>query len=112
MGESKLKLAKRKEALLSCAGVQTVGGRVQVRWESQSAATPMGQLAYFIEFLTLTGLWSRWRDSCPLSYVSPNAPSKADVLGTWMLSALCRDTGAIRTLRPYVVTASILDCWA
>ena len=52
---------------------------MQVRWESQSAATPMGQLAYFIEFLTLTGLWSRWRDSCPLSYVSPNAPSKADV---------------------------------
>jgi len=88
MGESKLKLAKREEALLSCAGVQTEGGRVQVRWESQSAATPMGQLAYFIEFLTLTGLWSRWRDSCPLSYVSPNAPSKADVLGTWMLSAL------------------------
>ena len=88
MRESKLKLAKREEALLSCAGVQTVGGRVQVRWESQSAATPMGQLAYFIEFLTLTGLWSRWRDSCPLSYVSPNAPSKADVLGTWMLSAL------------------------
>ena len=44
MGESKLKLAKREEALLSCAGVQTEGGRVQVRWESQSAATPMGQL--------------------------------------------------------------------
>ena len=43
MGESKLKLAKREEILLSCAGVQTAGGRVQVRWESQSAATPMGQ---------------------------------------------------------------------
>ena len=88
MGESKLKLAKREEMLLSCAGVQTAGGLVQVRWESESAATPMGQLAYFIEFLTLTGLWSRWRDGCPLSYASPNAPSKADVLGTWMLSAL------------------------
>ena len=73
MGESKLKLAKREEILLSCAGVQTEGGRVQVRWESQSAATPMGQLAYFIEFLTLTGLWSRWRDSCPLSYVTERA---------------------------------------
>ena len=88
MGESKLKLAKREEMLLSCAGVQTAGGLVQVRWESESAATPMGQLAYFIELLTLTGLWSRWRDGCPLSYASPNAPSKADVLGTWMLSAL------------------------
>jgi hypothetical protein len=48
----------------------------------------MGQLAYFIEFLTLTGLWSRWQESCPLTYVSPNAPTKAEVLGTWMLSVL------------------------
>ncbi len=88
MGESKLKLAKREEMLMSCSGVQTVAGRVQVRWESESAATPMGQLAYFIEFLTLTGLWSRWQESCPLAYSSPNAPGKADVLGTWMLSAL------------------------
>src|SRR5665647_3901022 len=88
MGESKLKLAKREEMLLSCAGVQTMAGRVQVRWETESAATPMGQLAYFIEFLTVTGLWSRWQESCPLFYTSPNAPSKADVLGTWMLSVL------------------------
>ena len=88
MGESKLKLARREEMLLSCAGVQTMAGRVQVRWETESAATPMGQLAYFIEFLNLTGLWSRWLESCPLNYTSPNAPSKADVLGTWTLSAL------------------------
>lgn len=65
-----------------------MAGRVRVRWESGSAATPMGQLAYFIEFLTLTGLWSRWQESCPLSYASPNAPGKADVLGTWALSVL------------------------
>ena len=88
MGESKLKVAKREEMLLSCAGVQTVAGRVQVRWESESAATPMGQLAYFIEFLTLTGLWSRWLESCPLFYTSPNAPQVCDVLGTWLLSIL------------------------
>ena len=88
MGESKLKQAKQEETLMNCTGVQTVAGRVQVRWENKSAATPMGQLAYFIEFLTLTGLWSRWHESCPLSYSSPNAPSKADVLGTWMLSVL------------------------
>ena len=88
MGELKLKRTKSEEMLMSCAGVQTAGGRVQVRWESESAATPMGQLAYFIEFLTLTGVWSRWQEGCPLAYTSPNAPSKADVLGTWMLSAL------------------------
>ena len=42
----------------------------------------------FIEFLNLTGLWSRWLESCPLAYSSPNAPGKAEVLGTWMLSIL------------------------
>ena len=47
MGESKLKLSKRKEQLLFCAGVQTMAGRVQVRWDTESTATPMGQLAYF-----------------------------------------------------------------
>jgi len=88
MGESKLKLAMRDEMLMSCAGVQTMTGRVQVRWETESSATPMGQLAYFIEFLNLTGLWSRWLESCPLNYTSPNAPTKAEVLGTWMLSML------------------------
>lgn len=88
MGESKLKVTKDEDTLMTCAGVQTVAGRIQVRWETKSAATPMGQLAYFIEFLTLTGLWSRWQESCPLNYSSPNAPSKADVLGTWMLSVL------------------------
>jgi len=56
MSESQSKLAKREEMLLSCAGVQTMTGRVQVRWEMESAATPMGQLAYFIEFINLTGL--------------------------------------------------------
>ena len=82
MGESKLKLAKRKEMLLSCAGVQTITGRVQARWDAESTATPMGQLAYFIEFLTLTGRWSRWLESGPLSYSRPNAPSKAEVLSS------------------------------
>ena len=104
MGESKLKLAKREDMLRSCAGVQTVGGRVQVRWETGSAATPMGQLAYFIEFLSLSGLWSRWLEGCPLSYRSPNAPSKAEVLGTWrsaMRLEVVVDTG--RCLRG--------ECW-
>ena len=39
MGESKLKLAKREEMLLSCADVQTVAGWVQVHWESESAGS-------------------------------------------------------------------------
>lgn len=74
--------------LTSSVGRQTVGGRVNVRWDASSAATPMGQLAFFIEFLTLTGLWQRWKDECPLFYTSPNAPGHDDVLGTWLLSIL------------------------
>ena len=88
MGEARVELERRREALLSCTGIQTVGGRVRMRWETDNASTPMGQLPYFIEFLTLTGLWPRWQAGCPLNYLSPNAPSKADVLGTWMLSVL------------------------
>jgi len=88
MGESKRRQLKEAKKLLSCAGVHTPQGKVQVRWDTDSSATPMGQLVYFFEFLNLTGLWSKWRDSCPLHYVSPNAPSKAEVLGTWMLSIL------------------------
>ncbi len=102
MGESKLKLAKREEMLLSCAGVQTMAGRVQVRWETESAATPMGQLAYFIEFLNLTGLWSHWLEGCPLAYGSPNAPSKAEVLGAWLLSMLAGH-------RHYLIASAIVN---
>lgn len=69
-------------------GLQTAGGRVNVRWDASRAATPMGQLAFFIEFLTLTGLWERWKNECPLFYTSPNAPEVGDVLGTWLLSIL------------------------
>jgi hypothetical protein len=73
MGEAKRKLVKRKESQSSCSAVQTVAGRVQVRWEAESAATPMGQLAYFIEFLTLSGLWSRWIEPKNRSYPIPSA---------------------------------------
>jgi hypothetical protein len=42
MGESKLRRVRNGEMPRSCAGVQTAAGRVQVRGESESAATPMG----------------------------------------------------------------------
>jgi len=88
MGEAKLKRKQAEKRLLDCAGVHTPQGKVQVRWDTESSSTPMGQLVYFFEFLNLTGLWDKWRDSCPLHYVSPNAPGKAEVPGTWMLSIL------------------------
>ena len=50
--------------------------------------TPLGQLPFFIHFLKTAGLFDAFVADCPLRYVSPNAPSKRDVLGTAMLSML------------------------
>ena len=110
MGESKRKRLAAEEMHLSYSGLHTAGGRVQVRWESESAATPMGQLAYFIEFMTLTGLWSRWLENFPLNYTSPNAPSRTEVLGTWLLSILSghRRYAHVAALRCDGVTPSLL----
>ena len=68
--------------------VDTFGGRVHVEWDPQSAVTPLGQLPFFIEFLKLGNLFNPWVEDCPLSSISPNAPSKKDILGTLLLSIL------------------------
>ncbi len=66
----------------------TPGGRFQVRWDEGGSATALGQLAFFAEFLEVSGLFERWVAGCPLGYTSPNAPEVVDVLGTWLLSIL------------------------
>jgi len=68
--------------------ITTAGGRFQVRWDENGSASALGQLAFFAEFLEVTGLFERWAKSCPLAYTSGNAPSVQDVLGTWFLSIL------------------------
>jgi hypothetical protein len=68
--------------------LSTPGGRFQVRWDEGGSATALGQLAFFAEFLDVTGLFERWIDGCPMAYTSPNAPAVVDVLGTWLLSIL------------------------
>lgn len=68
--------------------VDTFGGTIHVKWDETAAVTPFGQLAFFIEFLKTPGLWDAWVKECPVSYASPNAPAKADVLGTLLLSVL------------------------
>ena len=68
--------------------ITTAGGRFQVRWDENGSASALGQLAFFAEFLEVTGLFERWAKSCPLAYTSANAPSVQDVLGTWFLSIL------------------------
>lgn len=68
--------------------VDTPGGVFQVRWDENASASALGQLAFFGEFLEVSGLFERWVESCPLEYTSPNAPEVRDVLGTWLLSIL------------------------
>jgi len=68
--------------------IATPGGRFQVRWDEGGSATALGQLAFFAEFLEVSGLFDRWTEGCPMGYTSPNAPTVRDVLGTWLLSIL------------------------
>ena len=89
MGElikrSKTAVAQASEAFVA---VQTMGGRIHVRWDETAQATPHGQIVYFAEFLATAGIFDSWVQSCPLHYSSPNAPGVRDVLGTLMLSIL------------------------
>src|SRR3972149_1243867 len=56
MGEAKKRGVAAVQEALEALGVEALGGRVQVRWNQREAATPFGQMAYFAEFLNLTGL--------------------------------------------------------
>jgi hypothetical protein len=38
----------------------TPGGRFHVRWDEEGGATALGQLAFFAEFLDVSGLFARW----------------------------------------------------
>jgi hypothetical protein len=66
----------------------TFGGRVHVEWDAGEPVTPLGQLPFFVEYLKQGGLFDGWVADCPLSFTSPNAPRKRDVLGTLLLSVL------------------------
>ena len=68
--------------------VDTYDGKVFVEWDPTAAVTPLGQLPFFIQFLKLGGRFGPWVDDCPLTYTSPNAPKKKDVLGSLFLSIL------------------------
>src|SRR5215475_203046 len=63
-------------------------GRVHVEWDPEAPLTPLGQAAFFIEFLKASGVFDALVADCPLDYTSPNAPNKRDVLGTAVLSML------------------------
>ena len=90
MGEAKSKVKMRTQVAqaVDAMVVDTAGGRMHVRWDETAQATPHGQLVFFAEFLSATGVFDQWVQSCPLEYRSGNAPAKRDVLGTLMLAIL------------------------
>ena len=88
MGEAKRRQDLVKQEMVEALGLETAGGRLQVRWDSSAQATPHGQMAFFIEFLTVSQLFDEWVADCPLAYASPNGSSPRNVLGTWLLSIL------------------------
>ena len=61
---------------------------MHVEWDSNGLVTPLGQLPFFFEYLKQAGLFAGWVADCPLTFSSPNAPSKHDLLGTVLLSVL------------------------
>lgn len=68
--------------------VDTFEGKIHVEWEPGASVTPMGQLAFFIQFLKTGCRFEPWVEDCPLIYTSPNAPKKINVLGSLLLSIL------------------------
>ena len=90
--------------------VDTLGGRMHVRWDEGAPATPNGQLVFFAEFLASAGVFDRWVAQCPLEYRSNNAPGKRDVLGTLLLAILAghRRYAHVTALRGDAVAAHAL----
>lgn len=88
MGEAKRRQLQAQSEALQAMAVDTPGGRIHVQWDCTASATPNAQLTFFAEFLQATGVYESWVSSCPLTYSSPNAPDKRDVLGTWLLAIL------------------------
>ena len=88
----------------------TFGGRVHVEWDPSAAATPLGQLPFFVEFLKLGGLFDPWVGDCPLTLTSPNAAAKRDILGTLLLAVLAghQRYAHITALRGDAVNAALL----
>jgi hypothetical protein len=52
------------DAALGPVRVQTPGGTVFLEWDAQAALTPIGQLVFFAQFLSLSGLFESLCASC------------------------------------------------
>jgi hypothetical protein len=84
MGENKLTVPVSSHHV----GIDTYAGKVHIKWDPQAAVTPLGQRPFFISFHKISGPYDDFVATCPLSYTSPNAPSKNNVPGTLLMSIL------------------------
>ena len=57
-GESEIGEMQPPETALS---LDTFAGKIQFRWAPDAEVSSLGQMAFFIEFLKTSGLWSQSR---------------------------------------------------
>ena len=67
-------------------------------------------MAFFIEYLNLTGLYRRWEEECLLQYAGPHGSRTEDIIGTWFLSVLAghRRYAHIAALRSDAISPQLL----
>jgi len=99
-----------RKALIEAVEVDTFDGKLHIEWDPTAAVTPIGQLPFFIQFLKLGNRFEPWIEDCPLFYHSNNAPTKTDVLGSFLLSVLSGHTrySHITTLMSDTVNSTLL----
>ena len=73
--------------------IDTLGGRMHLRWDEQVEMSTNAHHVLFSEFLRVSGLFDHLVETAPLVYTSNNAPEKRNVIGT---AALCILDGAKR----------------
>ena len=76
-----------RDATVGPVVVDTYAGPVQVEWDPDAAVTPLGHLAFFAEYLKLSGRFDALVADCPLVYSGPNAPAMASISARAAVSA-------------------------
>ena len=59
------------QASADAIAVDTMGGRIHVRWDETAQATPHGQIVFFAEFLAISAVFDRWVQACPCAAAAP-----------------------------------------
>jgi len=54
MGEAKQRAVMPRQQVVEALGLETAGGQLKVRWDGKAQSSALGQMVFFIEFLTVT----------------------------------------------------------